>query len=81
MWKKASNSNSVKPESIDKDSSNSVVFVRKKFELISASEEIPEHWEYLEMEIPKNSFDIFEELQKTTEYVAELEDVICELTS
>ena len=57
MWQKSSNSDNVKPLEVSIDVSG--VIVRKNFELIEATEENPEHWEYLEWQMTHDQYEIW----------------------
>ncbi len=59
MWYKASNSNSVRPAEIDAVSSPAVIYVRKDFELIAATEETPEHWDYQEAKLSPTEYELY----------------------
>lgn len=65
MWKLAENSSDIKPAEIDRESSSSVVYVRKDFEEVpnvdpEGQEAEGHHWRYLECAVPKDDWDAFE---------------------
>ena len=64
MWKRSSNSDSVKPAAVDKTLSATHVFVRKDFEEVPSydeqGEEAGTHWEYMETLVPVDDWDAFE---------------------
>lgn len=81
MWRKSENSNSVKPDLIDK-SSTTRVLVRKDFVLVPAvteeGKEKPEHWEYSECEMTPSEFQIYIDAQSQIDYLAMMADVSIE---
>ena len=60
---KAANSDSVKPAEVDRESSQSVVYVRRNFKLVPASttegSENPEHWEYEEAQMSPAEAELY----------------------
>lgn len=65
MWRIVENSTNVKPEAVDKTTSQAVVYVRKEFEEVPNVD--PEggtaqgtHWRYLEQEVPVGDWDVYE---------------------
>lgn len=82
MWYKCQNGSvDVKPAALDKESSKKYVYVRKDFTEIPASGEegfeIPAHWEWMEMKIPKDDWNVYEHV---LEHDAALDDVYAALT-
>lgn len=81
MWYKSENSNSVKPDLIDK-SSTTRVLVRKDFVLVPAitgeGKEKLEHWEYSECEMTPSEFQIYIDAQSQIDYLAMMADVSIE---
>lgn len=83
-WYKNSNSSADMPSAIDRTSSHVYDYVRKGFILIEASAsgegddmEIPAHYEWLEMKVPKEIWEIY---AKTVDHDAALDDVYAALT-
>jgi hypothetical protein len=74
MWRKNANGDSVRPADVDRDSSRKYVYVRKDFQLIPESGDIPEHWEWMEAKIPKDAVMIYDEHNEA------LDDVYAALT-
>lgn len=65
MWKTVENSSSVKPDAIDRTSSQAVVYVRKDFEEVPNVDEEGNptqgtHWKYKEQTIPKEDWAAYE---------------------
>lgn len=64
MWKRSSNSGSVKPAAVDKELSMTHVYVRKDFEEVPSLDEegqqVGTHWEYMETTVPVDDWDAFE---------------------
>lgn len=81
-WKKAANSDSVKPAAIDATTSRKFVFVRKDFEEVPTidqdGEQIGTHWEYMEQKIQKEDWEIYEQVATNTNGITDLENGICE---
>lgn len=81
-WRKAANSDSVKPAAIDTTTSRKSVFVRKDFEEVPTLDEdgvrIGTHWEYMEQKIPKEDWEIYEQVAANTNGITDLENGICE---
>lgn len=74
MWTKSSNSESQKPPVVSIDASG--VIVRKNFQVIPATEEMPEHWQYDEAQMTKEQYDVYEMMQSET---SDIEDALIEL--
>ena len=82
-WRKVENSDSIKPSSIDMESSKVYVYMRKDFELIPAiteeGHERPEHWEYMEKRILKEDLEYYQLLTDHTNTISDIEDALIEL--
>lgn len=74
MWQKSSNSDSVRP--LDVEKSGEIVIVRRHFQLIDATEEIPEHYEYDEWQMTADQYEVYQSLQSV---IKEQEDALVEL--
>ena len=74
MWKKSSNAESVKPAEVSMDASG--VIIRKSYHRVEATEEVPEHWEYLEAQMTKEQYDVYLAMQAET---SDIEDALIEL--
>ena len=84
MWKHVTNSNDIKPLEIDESISKDYIYVRKDFEKVVVEDmdgTKREIWSYLELTVPKEVFDIYQSTVANTSSIADLEDVICDLTS
>lgn len=85
MWKRVTNSNDVKPHAIDESISRQYIYVRKDFEQVTITDEMTgeefTRWSYLETTVPKEVFDIYQATVTNASSIADLEDVICELTA
>lgn len=77
MWKRCENGSSVKPAALDTTSSKKWNFVRKDFELVAATEEIPEHWAWLENKVSKEDWEVY---SNVAEHSEALDDVYAALT-
>ena len=77
MWYRNENGSSVKPDAIDQSASNRYVYVRKNFVLIEATEDIPEHWQWMETKILKEDWEIYLEVM---DHGTALDDVYAALT-
>ena len=77
MWKKVENGDSIKPESLDVTSSRKWNYVRKNFELIEATDDYPEHWEWMEIKVLKDDWETYKEVMDHSEA---LDDVYAALT-
>ena len=80
MWYKNQNGDSVKPEAVDSASSKRWAYIRKDFLLVEATEEMPEHWEWQEMKIPKEALAIYEQTVGNTEGVDMLTECVLEMS-
>ena len=55
MWNKSGNGESQKPPEVSIDPSG--VVVRRNYNLVSATEEFPAHWEYEEAQMSKEQYE------------------------
>ena len=76
-WYLVANGEAVKPEALDTVNSAKYNYVRKEFRLVAATEEYPEHWEWLETKIRKEDWELFTRLMDHDEA---LDDVYAALT-
>lgn len=58
MWTRSENSDSTRPDAFEFSGNN--VIVRKGFKLISATDDIPEHYEYDEWQMTKDQYDVYQ---------------------
>lgn len=90
MWVKTENSERVVPAAVEVSGSN--VIVRRRFELVSASEGKPEHYEYEEWQMTGEQYKVYQALEKQineqddalielAELFAEQDDALVELAS
>ena len=81
MWIKSENGEAVKPASVEIAGNH--VILRKSYKRIAATEEIPEHWEYLERQLTKEQYDVYQELngivQEQADALVELAELISEV--
>ena len=81
MWIKSENSETTKPTAVEMAGNH--VILRKSFRRIAATEEIPEHWEYLERQLTKEQYDVYQELngivQEQADALVELAELISEV--
>lgn len=77
MWYHNENSDDIKPAALDRTSSKIYIYVRKQFELITATEDIPAHWSWQETKIRKDDWLLYESLM---EHNNALDDVYAALT-
>ena len=80
MWTKSENDSNIKPASVEH--SGSGVIVRKRFELVRATEEMPEHWKYDEIQMTAEQYDIYQmfdaQLSEQADALIELAELITE---
>ena len=74
MWTKSENSETVKPPEVSADGNG--VIVRRKFKYISATAEIPAHWEWEEWQMTRDQYDFYVAMSAAN---ADLEDALIEL--
>ena len=81
MWIKSENSETTKPTAVEMAGNH--VILRKAFRRIAVTEEIPEHWEYLERQLTKEQYDVYQELngivQEQADALVELAELISEV--
>ena len=77
MWYKNENGSNVKPDALDSTTSKLYVFVRKDFEEIEETEEVPAHWTWMECKIRKDDWMIY---QTVMGHDSALDDVYAALT-
>ena len=74
MWAKTENGEAVIPAAVEKSGNN--VIVRKNFQLIEASEEKPEHYEYDEWQMTAEQYEVYRNLETM---LTEQSDALVEL--
>ena len=57
MWTKSENSESNKPLAVEE--CGEIVIVRRNYELIAATDERPEHWEYDECQMTRDQYAMY----------------------
>lgn len=77
MWYKNGNGDSIKPQALDTTSSKLYNYIRKDFNLIPATEEIPEHWEWMENKVEKKDWETY---MQVADHTVALDDVYAALT-
>lgn len=65
MWKKSSNGEAAKPAEVSIDASG--VIVRKDYQLVAATDEMPEHWEYMEWQMTPEQYEVWNAQQAENE--------------
>ena len=76
MWYVNSNSDDIKPSALDTTSSQKWNYIRKAFEEVPASEDIPAHWQWKEIKIRKEDWMIYEQVMN---HETALDDVFAAL--
>ena len=88
MWIKSENGEPTKPPA--KEISGDSVILRRNFEHVDASEDVPEHWKYDEWQMTADQYDVYQYYEGVTadqsdalvelaELYAEQDDAIVEL--
>ena len=77
MWIRSENGSLNKPADIDTTSSKVYNTIRKEFEQVAATEEVPAHWTWLEQKVPKEDWEVF---MKVSDHDTALDDVYEALT-
>ena len=77
MWYQNQNGSEDKPVALDRNSSKVYTYVRKDFELIPATEEVPAHWIWQEMKVKKEDWGVYEQV---LEHDNALDDVYAAIT-
>lgn len=81
MWTRSGNGESVKPQ--EKEWSGNTVIVRKAYDRIAATDEIPEHWEYDEWQMSAEQYEVYEYykglIDEQADALIELADLISEV--
>lgn len=81
MWTRSENSDSTRPDALEFSGNN--VIVRKSFKLISATEDIPEHYEYDEWQMTKDQYDVYryheDLINEQSDALMELAELISEV--
>lgn len=73
MWVHAEGSE--RPDNVDSTSSKSYVYVRNNIVVVEATEDVPEHYEWDELEIPKSSWEIWETAEGNSDAIAEIAEL------
>jgi len=71
-WYEASNSSSLKPDEVDTATSPTVVYVRKEFVLVPATEGeqgSPEHWTYKEKKMTRTEYELYQDNVALRDYL------------
>ncbi len=79
MWKKVYSATSERPDALDTTSSKKWNYVRKDFVLIEATEDYPEHWEFLEMKVLKSDWETFSSVMEHKDALDDVYDALAEL--
>ena len=74
MWVKTENSEAIIPAALEVSGNN--VIVRRRFELVGASEDRPEHYEYEEWQMTGEQYKVYQALEKQ---ISEQDDALIEL--
>lgn len=74
MWVKSENSNNTIPSAFEKSGSN--VIIRRRFVLVSATDEKSEHYEYEEWQMTADQYDVYVAMDKQ---ITEQDDALIEL--
>lgn len=81
MWRKSNNSENVRP--LEKEVSGNNVILRKNFELVEASEDMPEHYEYDEWQMTEEQYEVYkyheDMLNEQADALIELAELIAEV--
>ena len=81
MWIRTKNGESVKPST--KEISRDIVIVRKGFELIPATQDKPEHWEFDEWQMTAEQYEVYAYYEtlvnEQSDALLELADLISEV--
>ena len=77
MWYRSENGDLTKPAEVDDTTSQVYVYVRKNFEQIPATEEIPTHWAWTETKVRKEDWQTY---QIVMGHEMALDDVYAALT-
>lgn len=77
MWYKCENGSLDRPQDIDSTSSAVYVYVRKNITAVPEAEGRPAHYEWMETKIPKEDWEIYEQVLSHGEA---LDDVYAALT-
>ena len=80
MWYTNSNDCSTKPAAVDSSSSKRWAYIRKDFELVSATEDFPEHWEWQEMKVQKEVLEIYNQASENKDNVDLLTECVLEMS-
>ena len=79
-WYKCTNGENVKPEAVDITSSRKWAYVRKDFQQVAATEDIPEHWEWMELKIPLETLELYTKTVENATNVDTLTECILEMS-
>lgn len=78
MWYKNENGSLDKPTALDTESSKIYAFVRKDFEQVEGTEEIPAHWQWMELKILKENMSAYKQTETNAaniDYIAMMADI------
>lgn len=72
MWVRSENGDGIRPPEVDDTSSKQYVYVRRNLALVEGTDEVPEHWEWDELRVPRDSWESWEQSDMNAEAMADL---------
>ena len=72
MWYDVTNGDLTRPAAIDETSSKVYVYVRRNIELVEATDEMPAHYRWQELKIPREMWEV---TKKVFNHDSALDDV------
>ena len=79
MWYEVENGTAVKPADVDTTSSKVYVYVRRNFELVPETVDIPAHYRWEEMKIPKEMWSVSQSVMAHDTALNDVYDALTEL--
>lgn len=82
MWTRSSNGESVKPA--ETEYCDGIVIVRRNFERVETTDEMPEHWSYLEWQMTNEQYEVYKvmkaEFELQEDAILEIADMLGSIT-
>lgn len=77
-WRHSENGEAVRPAEVDRTSSRRYVYARRNIALIEGDGERPDHYEWEELAVPRESWGVWEQSETNADAIEEIAGVSAE---